>query len=161
MRPIAVALAVVLSMSGCALTKQAQVDLAQEAQIIRQLTNDFIAAETRRDMEASMGFLAPDAIIQPAGAPTINTPEGMRALYKEFFALPYTDIVMEPRTVVVAPSGDMAYVVGPWRMVTASKAGKQEDLGKSTIIWKKTNGEWKAVVMTFSGDAAPAPPSGK
>ena len=150
-----------VAISGCAGKKQPPVDLAEEEATIRQLTQEWFAAETRRDMDASMAFLAPHAIIQGEGAPTISTAEAMRELYKGFFAQPYTDLAMESRTIVVARSGDMAYDVGPWKMVTATKTGKQEEPGKSTIIWKKTNGQWKAVVMSFSSDVPPAPPARK
>ena len=162
MRRRAIGLAAVVALYGCAASRAPQVDLAREEATIRQLTTDWFAAEMRRDMEGSMAFLAPGAIIQTEGAPAIITAEGMRALYKDFFALPYTSIaITEPRTIVVAPSGDMAYDVGPWKMISTTKTGTREDLGKSTIIWKKANGQWKAVVMAFSGDTPPAPPAGK
>ncbi len=132
------------------------VDLVAEEAAIRQLTTDWFAAETRRDMEASLSYLAPDAVIQSEGAPTIIGVSAMRALYEEFFQAPFTDVVMEPRTVVVAASGDLAYDIGPWKMVFASPEGQTEAPGKSTIIWRKVEGQWKAVVMSFSMDTAPA-----
>ncbi len=130
-------------------------DLAAEEQAIRQLTTDWFAAEERRDMNASLSYLAPDAIIQAEGMPTVQGGEGIRMLYEGFFSLPYTELLMEPRTVVVSPSGDMAYDIGPWKIVTDRPSGRIEDAGKSTIIWRKLNGEWKAVVMSFSMDQPP------
>jgi ketosteroid isomerase-like protein len=136
---------------------QPEIDLAAEEQAIRKLTADWFADEIRRDMEASLSYLAPDAVIQPEGAPTIVGIAAMRSLYEEFFKIPYADVVMEPRTVVVAASGDLAYDIGPWKMVFEGEEGRTEAPGKSTIIWRKLNGQWKAVVMSFSMDTPPGP----
>jgi hypothetical protein len=65
-----VILAIVIVASGCASTKQPPTDHAQQEATFKELTKDWFAAETRRDMEASMAFLAPDAIIQGEGTPT-------------------------------------------------------------------------------------------
>lgn len=135
------------------------VDLAAEEVAIRRLTADWFAAETRRDIEASLSYLAPDAVIQPEGAPTITDMTAMRGLYEEFFQVPFTDLVMEPRTVVVAASGDLAYDIGPWKIVFEGPYGRTEAPAKSTIIWRKVEGQWKAVVMSFSMDT-PATQSG-
>ena len=136
------------------------IDLAAEEAAIRELTADWFAAEARRDIEASLSYLAPDAVIQPEGAATITDSAETRALYEEFFAAPFTDLVMEPRTVVVAASGDLAYDVGPWRMVFEGPDGRAEAPGKSTIIWRKVDGQWKVVVMSFSMDTPPAAAEG-
>ena len=155
-------LPMLVTLLGCAAPSTRSVDRGAEERAIRQLTTDWFAAEKRRDMEAALNYLSPDAVIQPEGTPTVVGVEGMRSLYKEWFALPYTDLVMEPRTVVVASSGDLAYDIGPWQVVTESSSGKTAVAGKSTIVWKKLNGQWKAVVMTYSMDApsAPQPPTG-
>jgi ketosteroid isomerase-like protein len=108
-------------------------------------------------MEAILSYLAPDAVIQPEGAPTIEGTAAIRSLYEEFFKMPYTDLVMEPRTVVVAESGDLAYDIGPWKMVFEGEEGPTEAPVKSTIVWRKLNGQWKAVVLSFSMDTPPAP----
>lgn len=138
-------------------TAPPQVDMAAAEQVIRSLTTEWFAAEKRRDMEASLSYLAPDAVVQPEGAPAIQGVEAMRALYKEWFAIPFTDLVMEPRLIVVASSGDLAYDIGSWKIVTETEGAKAEEVGKSTIIWKKLNGQWKAAVMSCSMDTPPAP----
>ena len=65
------------------------------------------------------------------------------------------DIVMDPRTVEVAASGELAYDVGPWAVVFEGEDGCTEAPGKSTIVWRKLDGEWKCVLMSFSMDAPP------
>jgi uncharacterized protein (TIGR02246 family) len=144
------------ALTGC-VAAAPKVDVAREEQAVRRLTADWFAAEVRRDLEASLSFLAPDAIIQPEGAPTTFGPEGMREIYKEFFAAPFTDLVMEERKIVVSESGDLAYDAGPWKMVLPSHAGPIRAPGKSLIVWQKRGTDWKVVSISFSMDTPPAP----
>jgi ketosteroid isomerase-like protein len=86
--------------------------------------------------------------------------DGLRAYTAEFFKLPYTDILLrKPRLIKVARSGDIAYDIGPWKVVLDGEDGSFELYGKSTIIWRKLNNEWKVVLMSFSMDAPAAAPS--
>ena len=135
------------------------VDLAAEEKAIRKLTTDWFADELRRDMEASLSYLAPDAMFQLEGAPTIVGTTAIRAAYEEFFKLPFTDWVMEPRIIVVAASGDLAYDIGSFKMVFEGPEGRTEAPQKSTIIWRKLEDQWKCVVLAFSNDTLPAPTS--
>ena len=138
-------------------TEEPVVDIAAEEEVIRKLTTDWFADELRRDMEASLSYLAPDAVLQLEGAPTIVGTTAIRAAYEEFFKTPFTDWVMESRTVIVAASGDLAYDFGSFKMVFEGSEGRTEVPQKSTIIWSKLEGQWKCVVMTFSNDTPPAP----
>ena len=132
------------------------VDVVAEEEAIRKLTTDWFADELRRDMEASLSYLAPDAVLQLEGAPTIVGTTAIRAAYEEFFKTPFTDWVMEPRTVVVAASGDLAYDIGSFKMVFEGPEGRTEVPQKSTIIWRKLEDQWKCVVLAFSNDIPPA-----
>ncbi len=138
-------------------TEEPVVDIAAEEEAIRKLTTDWFADELRRDMEASLSYLAPDAVLQLEGAPTIVGTTAIRAAYEEFFKLPFTDWVIEPRIVVVAASGDLAYDIGSFKMVFESPEGRKEEPQKSTIIWRKLDGQWKVVVCCFSSDTPPGP----
>ena len=156
MKPIRLVLALLGVCFGIACAPPAlEIDLDTEEKTIRKLTTDWFADEIRRDMEASLSYLAPNAVIQTEGAPTINGIAAMRSFYEEFFKIPYADVVMEPRTVVVAASGDLAYDIGPWKVVFEGEDGRTEAPGKSTIIWRKFNGQWKCVLMSFSMDNPP------
>ena len=133
-----------------------ELDTSAEEQIIRKQTENWFAAEVDRDLDACLVYLAPDAVVQPEGVPTIHDSAGTRAFWAEFLKLPYSDIVMEPRSVVIADSGDLAYDIGPFKVVFEGDDGVMEAPGKSTIVWRKTDGEWQCVVMSFSMDAPPA-----
>ena len=135
------------------------VDSAAEADAIRQRFADWVEAENRRDLEASVSFLTADAIIHAAGVPAMQGLDAARDVWSGMFEIPYSVIEdVEPRTVVVAASGDMAYDIGNWRLVLPSDSGTTEEKGKSAIIWQKRDGEWMAVAITFSMDAPAASP---
>lgn len=134
-----------------------KIDLAAEEQSIRKLTAAAFDAEVRRDMEAFLFSFAPDVVVQPEGAPTISGIPAMRSLFEELFKLPYVDVVMGQRSVQVAASGELAFDIGPWKIVFEDSEGRTEAPGKSTLVWRKSNGAWKIVVMSFSMDSPPAP----
>ncbi len=145
-------------LAACQQPQQPAIDLAAEEAVIRQRTKDWFAAEARHDMDASLSYLAPEAVVQAEGMPTISGSAGLRAMYEAQFKMPIADVRMGQRTVVVAPSGDLAYDLGPFTIVVAGD--KPAEIGvKSTIIWRKQEGKWKAVVMTASTDAPPAAPA--
>jgi len=135
------------------------VDIAAEEEAIRTLTSEWFAAELRRDMEACLSNFAPDAVLHVEGAPSIVGTSAIRAAYEEFFKLPFTDWVMEPRTVFVSKSGDLAYDFGSFKMVIEDSEGRTEVPSKNIIIWRKLEGQWKCVVITGSNDTPPSPPS--
>ena len=146
-------------LGACRETETQRIDLAAEEATIHQLTKDWFAAELRRDMDASLGYLAPDAVVQAEGTPTISGSAGLRTMYQDQFKIPMTDVRMGPRTVVVAPSGDFAYDFGPFTIVLAGDPKPAEVGVKSTIIWRKREGKWKAVLMTASTDSPSAVPA--
>ena len=140
-------------------TEEPVVDVEAEEEAIRTLTTEWFAAELRRDMEACLSNFAPDAVLHVEGAPTIVGISGIRAGYEEFFKIPFTDWVMEPRTVFVSESGDLAYDFGSFKMVIEDLEGRTEVPSKNIIIWRKLEGQWKCVVITGSNDVPPSPPS--
>jgi ketosteroid isomerase-like protein len=143
---------VLFTVTGCT-QSGSEIDLKAEAETIREISAAFFAAELNRDLDGFVSFLAPDAIIQAGDVSTMDK-AGLRAYTAEFFKLPYTDIPLtEPRLIEVARAGDVAYDIGPWKVVLD---GGSELYGKSTIIWRKLNDEWKVVLMSFSMDAPAA-----
>ena len=140
---------------GCAPT-ESEIDLEAEERAIHQLNAEWFAVEARRDMEASLSYMASDVVTQPEGAPTIIGIEATRTFYEGFFEIPYVDLERLPRTVVVAASGDLAYDIGPFNIVFETENGRTNAPAKSTVIWRKLDGEWKAVAVSFSSDSPPA-----
>jgi uncharacterized protein (TIGR02246 family) len=153
---VVVALAFSFITAGCGAAAGPKVDLAAEEATIRQMTKDWFAAEVRRDMNASLAGLAPDAVLQFEGMPPASGIAAWRSYYEAQFKMPLSDVRMGPRTVVVASSGDLAYDVGAF---TGVMTGGAELHAKSTIVWRKIDGKWKVVLCAASTDAPAATPS--
>ena len=134
-----------------------QVDSIAEEAAVRARSQGVASAEAAQDTEASLAFWAPDAIVQPAGAPQIQGHEAIRTLYNSFFT---TGVLKEfegtSSRVQVSQSGDLAYEYGVNRMILNGPEGDLLDLGKYLAVWQKMEGEWYVVALSFTSDT-PAP----
>ena len=144
----------ILSLVGCA-PAEPEIDFKAEEQAIHELNAEWFAAEARRDMEATLSYMTSDVINQPEGAPTTVGIDATHTFYESFFEIPYADLERLPRTVVVAASGDLAYDIGPFNVVFENESGRTKSPAKSMVIWRKSDGEWKAVAVSFSSDSPP------
>jgi ketosteroid isomerase-like protein len=118
---------------------------------ISSRTRDWFAVEAQRDMEASLSFMTPDVIIHSEGAHAIVGLDAARALYEEFFKIPFIDLEFLPREIEIAESGDMAYDIGPFNFVFDGDNGPARTPAKSLLVWKRVDGEWKSVALAFTG----------
>jgi ketosteroid isomerase-like protein len=132
-------------------------DMDSEKKSISARTEEWFADEVRRDIDASLSYMTEDVVVHAEGAPPIVGIDGTRAMYEEFFKIPYVDLEFLPRDVVVAASGDFAYDIGPFNFVFEGEDGRTEAPFKSAIVWRKLDGQWKAVVASFSSNTPPAP----
>ena len=123
---------------------------------ISSRTEEWFAVETQRDMEASLSFMAADVVIHSEGTPAIIGLDAARALYEEFFQIPFVELEFLPREIEIAESGEMAFDVGPFNFVFDGDDGPSRMPAKSLLIWKKVNGEWMCVALAFTGSAPPA-----
>jgi ketosteroid isomerase-like protein len=128
----------------------------RETDRISSITEEWFAAETRRDMEASLSFMSSDVVIHTEGAPPIVGREAARSLYEEFFKIPFVELECLPREIKIAESGEMAYDVGPFNFVFDGDNGPMRTPAKSLLIWKKADEEWVCVALAFTGSAPPA-----
>lgn len=127
------------------------VDLAAEEQLIRQATQDWYDAENRKDLDAIMEFVAEGFVMQVPGMPVIEGKEAMRSFMATFLES-LASISGGPMTIVVSPSGAMAYHFGTSTALIEGPDGQFEDPEKYLFAWEKIDGEWKAVAGAFSSD---------
>lgn len=146
----------VLTCIGCT-PAAPDIDLVAEEEAIHKLMAEWFADEVRRDIDASLSYMTEDVVVHAEGAPPIVGIDGTRAMYEEFFKVPYVDLEILPRNVVVAASGDFAYDIGPFNFVFEGEDGRTVAPFKSAIVWRKLDGQWKAVVASFSSNTPPAP----
>lgn len=68
-----------------------------------------VAADNRRDLEASISFLAPNAVVQREASPAITGTTVIRTMFEESFKSPFKEFLWETRTIVLATKGEFAY----------------------------------------------------
>lgn len=115
------------------------------------------AAEAAQNTEAALAFWADSGVVQPAGAPQIQGREAIRKLYDSFFGSgQLRKFESSLSQLQVSQSGDLGYGSGVNRMVLAGPKGDLLDVGKFLIVWRRINGEWYIVALSFTSDT-PAP----
>ncbi len=132
------------------------VDIEAEKQVILQLDQQWIEAEKRKELEATMSNAAEGIICQPADMPQFEGLAALRNFYTEFFKI-LVSIEVGTIDVIVSKSGDMAWAYGWNRTVLEGPEGPIEGEGKYLGVWQKIDGKWKAVAVSFSGNSGNKP----
>jgi uncharacterized protein (TIGR02246 family) len=132
-------------------------------QALRDLDAHWSAAAAAKDLEKTISFYSPDALVLPTNAPAATTREAIRNTWKELLASPGLAISWKTTRVEVAKSGDIAYTTGTYELTMNDANGTPiNDRGKYVEVWKKqADGKWKVVADIWNSDlpvsaAAPA-----
>ena len=128
--------------------------LAVEQKRLRDIVDRWFEAESHRDLDGTMQFIAKDAVFQPPNASQLEGEQAIRAFFTAFFPS-LIAVRGDTHKIVVSASGDMAWGVGPNMMALQGANGRIEICGKWFIAWAKRDGEWKAVAASFSADSSP------
>jgi ketosteroid isomerase-like protein len=149
----------VLLSLGCASASAGSSVSGEAERTLHARSDGLQAAESAFDAQRATAFWAPDAVIQPAGAPAVVGRDAIGALYKGFFSSgAIKELRGTPSHVAMAKSGDLAYETGVNRIVLKTPNGDMLDMGKYLLVWKRIDGEWYASALAFTSDAAaPAP----
>ncbi len=131
-----------------------RVDLQAESAAIRKLDREWLAAFTAKDIDAAMSYFAPTAVLMPANSPAIIGQGPIREWFALWLPDPNVSTSFSPAVVEVAESGDLAYDRGTFHSVVETAEGRVEVTGKYLIIWKKIDGEWKAMIDISNSDSA-------
>jgi ketosteroid isomerase-like protein len=142
--------------------EQTSANLEAERAALHARSEGVVAAEVAFDVPEALTYWAEDAILQPAGAPQIEGKEAIRGVYKQYFESGLLrEFAGSSSHIEISSAGDLAYEYGVNRMVLAGESGDLVDVGKYLAIWKKIDGEWMVVALSFTSDApAPSPISG-
>jgi ketosteroid isomerase-like protein len=129
------------------------VDVEAEKQVIRDMLKRGFEVENQKDVDAimSLGFFAEDIAIQVPNVPQLKGLEAARNFYTEFFKI-LVSIEGGPTEIIISESGDMAWDYGWNRAIYEGPDGPIEDEGKYLEVWKKIDGKWKIIAVSFSSD---------
>jgi uncharacterized protein (TIGR02246 family) len=159
----AVSLALLCGCAQRAADPPAAVSLAKEEAAIRATDAQWLAAAKSRDVEKTIAFWSEDATILQPDAPPIAGKAAIRKYVSDAFASPQFSISFAPDTIVVAPSGDMAYEIGHDTMTFRGPGGKTVTAHtQGVVVWRKQpDGAWKAAVDIWNAAPASSPASPK
>jgi uncharacterized protein (TIGR02246 family) len=140
-------------------TMQPAVDVAAEEQAIRDLADRYEQAFAAKDIEALSAMWVDDAVWIQHDGTEFSGGQAIRDSYTKLFeAMTTQSIEINPDDIVVASSGDIAYVVGSSVMRGTSTEGATiEETHRYLVTFRKDNGEWKLVYVM---DTAPLAPEG-
>jgi uncharacterized protein (TIGR02246 family) len=131
------------AVAACATTPR--VDRASEEQRIRELDRQAQQAVQARDAATFANLYAVDAVHIPSNMPIVRGRDAIRNSWAEAFRMPGMTVQFGPTRVEVSESGDLAYVLGTYRSSADMPGGRLDDRGNYLVVWKKIDGEWKAV----------------
>ncbi|MFQ5650023.1 MAG: YybH family protein [bacterium] len=125
-----------------------QASLQDEEQQIRKLTQQWLKAESNKNLDSSLTFIAEDGVYLPNDWPTLHGHEEISKFLNAAFAMPLDTIVGGTEKIEVSASGDMAYEFGrteiPFHFADRDTVFKTHYI----VVWKKINGQWKAVATS-------------
>ena len=120
---------------------------------IRNADAEWSRAIEAKDLEKATSFYADDASVYRSNAPLVTGRDNIRQTWSHFFDTPGFHLQFAPTKVEVAKSGDMAYDAGTFEGKMNGSDGTPTTVqGKYVVVWKKQNGQWKAVADIFNMD---------
>src|SRR5512132_1552164 len=143
-----VVLVVAMLAGGCA--KKADVAGSQAA--LRTADEEW--TKTVGNVDAFVGYMAPDGSIMPPNEPATTGTDNVRAWATTMFAMPGFSVVWTPTHVEVAQSGELGYTTGTYQLNMQGPGGAPgSDSGKYLTVWKKdASGGWKVLYDAFNSD---------
>lgn len=140
----------VISLVACAAPppQEPAVDVVAEAQAIRDASAAWLAAQQAKDAATIDGFFAANITTIFDG----EVHQGLAAVQasreKEWADYPDGTVTWTTTDVGVAASGDLAYERGQWSFDPDGVGETPEQHGEYLTVWKKIDGQWKALYDT-------------
>jgi ketosteroid isomerase-like protein len=120
---------------------------------LRALDLAWSDAASRKDLDATVSYMADDGETLPPNEPAARDKAAIRASWGNILSLPSLTIGWKPLRVGVAASGDLGYTSGSYTLSFTDPAGKTvTDSGKYLEVWEKVDGKWKCVMDAFNSD---------
>jgi ketosteroid isomerase-like protein len=137
-------------MSGCG----SSVNLEQERNGLLAVDREW--AQTTKDPDKFMSYLATDAAMYAPGMPVTTGAAAIRKTFTEMSSAPGFSLSWSATKADVSSTGDLGYTVGTYQ----STMGGATEKGKYVTIWKKqSGGNWKVSEDIFNADAPSQAPA--
>src|ERR1700733_373159 len=145
-------LALILFAAGCGEQKPPDTRAADE-KAIRDADAQWSKAAAARDVDGTVAYYSDDASLLAPNAPIASDKQSIHAAWAGLLT-PDTSLSWQASKVEVARSGDLAYLIGTYQLITKDAHGKPiSDNGKFVEVWKKQpDNKWKVVADIFNSD---------
>jgi uncharacterized protein (TIGR02246 family) len=163
LKPLALAVGIVLTLSACAPDASPAVDSAADEAALKAATLTWLEAYNAGDVEKIVALYAEDAVLMPPHAPAANGHAAIRAfLTADTAGAKAAGIKLVPGTSTAGVAGDTGWESGTYTVTDAS--GATVDSGSYLSVSHKSNGKWLYHRDTYNSDRplpAPAPAAEK
>lgn len=131
------------------------IDIHTEAEAIRIIHDKWEDAIKTKDVDKYMSSFAPGAVEMNANAPACVGLPSIRKSLETWFSdtTNFLDTFKSTiDTLEISSVGDMAYIRGHQKLNIGTAKGVVEVTDKWVTIFRKINGEWKAIVDIWNSD---------
>ncbi|MGQ0815007.1 MAG: YybH family protein [Gemmatimonadota bacterium] len=145
-------------LSACGAAANPEVDVMAEEQAIRELNRQWSSAATSRDIEKALTFYAPGGAALWPESPLATGTDALRALWKKGLDTPgLASLAFVSEKITIAASGELAVDQGRVEVGLDTPEGQITFLEKYITVWKKVDGQWKALYDMYNTNEPPAP----
>ena len=151
--PLNLLLLVVLSVVACSHQPDpatVSVDMAHEAEALMALEERWSEMYDAKDLDGIVTLMAQETVLLLPGQPAVVGIASVRQATEQLMADEANSgasVSWKPTSVVIAPSGDMAFDYGTSTTVLADGS---EVTGSYLVVWVRENGEWKIAADIFN-----------
>ncbi len=111
------------------------------------------AAASRKDVDATVAFMANDGETLAPNEPAAKDKAAVRTGWVNLLGLPGLAIDWRPLRVQVAASGELGFTSGIYTLTSNDANGKPvTDRGKYLEVWTKVDGQWRCLSDAYSSD---------
>jgi ketosteroid isomerase-like protein len=153
MKNLFVLFCVCIALIGCRSTPK--VDTVVEAEAIRNLENQWTAANQAKDIEKIVSFWSLEGVQMPPNSAAVSGLEEIRKLNESWFndtTYLWESYSFTIEKIEVSASGDLAYVRGINDVKIKTPTSIIQDITKGVDIWKKVDGQWKCVLGIWNSN---------
>ncbi len=140
-------------LTGCYRTPV--IDIRAEAEVIKNIEDQWTAAILAKDIDKIIDIFAWEAVTMNANTVACIGAQAIRESQESWFAdttILHDTFESTIDTIEVSASGDLAYARGNARLSIKTSTGIMEETDKWVTIYRKINGEWKAIVDIWNSD---------
>jgi ketosteroid isomerase-like protein len=139
--------------AACASSNNNDVIPGDAERAIAQQNQSFMAAARGGSIDQLMKFYGDSAVVLPPNAPAITGSSAIRQFWTGFLGTYNVDgrLISDD---VQQSCADMAAERGHFTLTLTPKNGglPMTDNGKYVVVWRKTNGTWRASMDIFNSD---------